>query len=215
MRLSHVSKELMKKAIPNSIKLQGFTPAAFINKIETTNITAPDTIDTRGRWETQLWFDYTSWFGTGSTMIEANLAKNAVTIMDMVDFYNYERCTSYGPKPFELIFLNVHHRKYNLSKSDLVELENSIKCYNGALSWAMLIDTMNMIMTGTRDIPLPMLISYMDSGIIDIKVVVEERFDREELAALSSAQFLHRWISTERGMRDCIEMHRLVYNIKW
>lgn len=162
---------------------------------------------------TSLFFDWGIYMGLNDREVREPLQRMRPSVREVIDFYNQPRCTTLGAFPFQTLFLECEWRRYGLTLSTARRLEADVKANLGAFGYAMLIDTMNFVMTGERDVPISLLLSYMDDDVSSFGPIVQERFDRKELSKLSHEEFLSKWISTEKGMCDCIEMLRLVFNI--
>lgn len=162
---------------------------------------------------TSLFWDYGWIFGLRTEKFDERLRRDNPSIRDVIDFYTEDRITTMGNRPLETLFLKVHWDKYGLTEAMRINIESDIRENIGALGYAMLIDTMNFVMTGERDLPIPLLVGYMNADTPANNLIVKERFDRNELSRLSSEEFLTRWISTKTGMYDCITMQRLLYRL--
>ena len=139
-------------------------------------------------------------------------AKN-VTLKAMIDYYLDEKWTTLGQFPFTILFLDETRRMYGIKPQDIDLLEGDIKAGMGGGLYTLLVDTINMVMTGKRELRLPFLKGYLDSYSDMSNLKVTERFDRKEVAKLTNKEFLSKWLSTEKGMWDCVEVHRMLFRI--
>lgn len=214
MSLTPSIKRILTASITPAFRDQGITTDKLVAAYDT-KLRESREGSYHFRWGTNLFWDMSWWFGTSDRDVRSPMARMNPSLREVVDFYYHPRITTLGARPFETLFLKSVYSGYGLDERSVRSVEGDIKENVGPIGYAMLLDTMNFIMTGKRDIPISMMVSYMDSGIDASGIVVTERFCRKELGALSPQEFLSRWISTEKGMSDCIEMHRLVYQIEF
>lgn len=204
--------KLMTSHINNVAPSSQLTPDTL--KAKLTNEVEPYEHGTKNyRQGTELFWDYGWIFGISNNEVKERLSCKNPSVRDMIDYYFAEHYTTLGSRPFETLFLKCHWIKYGIDAATRKTIESDIKNSLGTFGYALLIDTVNMVMTGKRDIPITTLLTYMDNNATDATLLVEERFCREELSKLSSREFLSRWISTESGLADCISMHRIVFHI--
>ena len=208
---------LMKKVIMGSLtkdfEEKGVTKAT-LTPVLTSDARELHEKSYRYRGATSIFYDYGWWFGIDDSVTREPLERMNPSLREVIDYYNTPRLTSLGQYPFTTLFLECEWRKYGLNSSIAKALESDVRRYNGVFSHAMIIDTINMVMTGERDIPLSLLVSYMDNGLTDASTLVTERFCRKEVSKLTQAEFLTKWLHTKKGMYDCIDLHRLVFNIE-
>lgn len=212
--LSHINKTFLRGCINPSTSLKsGLNKNSVVPAIEQ-GLREGRARDYDYRQGTSLFYDYGLWFGVNDREVREPLTELNPSLRELIDFYNFPRITTLGRYPFQSLFLKCEWDKFGITPESLKTVKADVKESLGPLGWAMLIDTMNFIMTGERDIPIDILVSYMDSNVPCKGLLVEERFDSKELAQLSTTQFLTKWVSSEKGMNDCIEMHRLAFNIE-
>lgn len=169
----------------------------------------------RVKWrpETSWFMDYGYWFGMTPKSLRNKMMNINPSLKDVIDFCMYDHVTSMGSNIFTTIFLREGCSKYGITKDQQGSLLEEIKDEVGDLGYALLIDTVNFVMTGHRDIPISTIVSYMDDDVSTEGFVVREKFDRDELYMLDEAEFLSRWLATEDGISDCVEIQRLIFNI--
>lgn len=213
IRLSNQLKQVITKSLTSSLEAKGIVRNTLTQDIEQALNNESTRKDYKWRPATNLFFDWGWLYGLNDRDVREPMKRKAPSLRELIDFYTHPRITTLGSHPFQTLFLSSEWRKYGLDEYSRRQIEQDVKESLGSFGYAMLIDTMNMIMTGSRDVPINSLVTYMEQDLSDVNLLVEERFCRKELSELTQEEFLHKWISTKKGMYDCIEMHRLVFNI--
>lgn len=215
MKPTLITQQILRKSITAPLSALGVTPNNVVDKF-VQGIAETKQRDYDYRRGTNFFFDISSWIGMPRTEATYELlGQLRPTIRECIDFYFHPRFTTMGQFPFQTLFLKCEWDRYGLTKQMAEDMEDDLRRESGLFAHSMLIDTINMVMTGSRDIPIPILVSYMDNGISNANTIVSERFCRDELRTLTTEQFLTKWTSTENGMRDFVEMHRLTFNINF
>lgn len=148
------------------------------------------------------------------------LTKPSINLLDATDIYYNGECTWFGNKPFEVFILNKTYREVaglNINRLEFLDMFKFLPFHR-----ELIIDTVNFILTGKRDINLKILrdisIQYYNDVRTKDKVMfpnlnVEQRFSWSEVENLTSGELFTKWVSQKDGVADVALAHRTILGL--